>query len=69
MKGMLHPFDKALYEQDGDGNVRVTAAGGESGLFTPEGRWLEGELRESDPHLCGWIGGPQVVHHRIAVED
>ena len=69
MKGMLHPFDRALYEQDGKGNVRVTTTGGQSGLFSSEGQWLEGELRESDPHLCGWIGGPQVVHHRIAVKD
>jgi len=28
MKGMLHPFDKALYEQDGQGYVRVTTRPG-----------------------------------------
>jgi hypothetical protein len=64
MLGMRHPFTKALYEQDGDGNVRVTHQG-MTGLFTSSGQWLEGELFEADPQLCGWIGGPKVAHHRI----
>lgn len=64
MLGMRHPFSKALYEQDGNGNVRVTHQG-KVGLFTPDGRWLEGDLFEADPQLCGWIGGPKVAHHRI----
>ena len=69
MLGMKHPFGRALYEQDGNGNVRVTDVDGRTGLFTQEGRWLEGELRESDPHMCGWVGGPMVAHHRIALDD
>jgi hypothetical protein len=64
MLGMRHPFTKALYEQDGDGNVRVTLDG-KYGLFRPDGAWIEGEIFEADPQLCGWIGGPKVVHHRI----
>ena len=59
MNGIVHPFSGALYEQDGAGNIRVTA-GDRSGIFTIRGRWLEGELRECDPQLCGWVGGPQV---------
>lgn len=65
MLGMRHPFTKALYEQDGNGNVRVSKDG-KYGLFTPDGRWLEGEIFEADPQLCGWVGGPKVAHHRIA---
>jgi hypothetical protein len=62
--GMRHPFSKALYEQDGHGNVRVTL-NGKSGLFRPDGAWIEGDIYEADPQLCGWIGGPKVAHHRI----
>lgn len=66
MLGMVHPFSKALYEQDGNGNVRVTAKDGRTGLFRADGTWLDGELFEADPQLCGWVGGPKVAHHRIA---
>jgi hypothetical protein len=65
MKGIRHPFTRALYEQDDDGNVRVSHEG-KSGRFTSEGQWLEGELREADPQLCGWVAGPQLVSHRVA---
>jgi hypothetical protein len=63
--GLVHPFSKALYEQDGHGNVRVTL-GNKFGLFTAEGVWIEGEVFEADPQFCGWVGGPKLAHHRIA---
>ena len=74
MLGVRHPFTHALYEQDGSGNVLVTEPGepGEAngdgkrwGRFTRDGRWLEGELRECDPHLCGWVAGPLIANHRM----
>ena len=65
MLGMRHPLTRALYEQDGNGNVRVSKDG-KYGLFTSSGEWLDGEIFEADPQLCGWIGGPKVAHHRIA---
>ena len=65
MLGIVHPFSRALYEQDGNGNVRVTL-GDQTGLFTTKGVWIEGELFEADPQLCGWVGGPKVAHHRIS---
>lgn len=64
MRGVVHPFSKALYEQDGEGNIKVTA-GDRSGVFTTGGRWIRGELRECDPQLCGWVGGPQIANHRV----
>ncbi|CAN5436164.1 hypothetical protein BH23ACT3_BH23ACT3_00680 [soil metagenome] len=64
MRGIVHPFSKALYEVDHDGNIRVTA-GDRVGTFDLHGRWITGELRECDPQLCGWIGGPQVANHRL----
>ena len=68
MKGLTHPFTRALYEQNGDGNIRVTLRG-RVGIFTVDGRWLSGELRECDPHMCGWIAGPQFVSHRVGRES
>ena len=68
MLGIRHPFTRALYERDADGNVAVTEpaeTGGRAGVFTSEGRWLSGELRECDPHLCGWVAGPIIGNHRM----
>jgi hypothetical protein len=65
MKGIIHPFTKALYEQDGSGNILVTH-GERSGLFGTDGRWISGELRECDPQLCGWVAGPQTGSYRFS---
>lgn len=64
MLGIVHPFSKALYEQDGNGRIRVTL-GDKVGIFEIDGRWVEGDLRECDPQLCGWVGGPQIANHRV----
>ncbi len=69
MHGIVHPFNKALYEQDGTGNIRVTDSSGRVGIFGTDGHWISGVLRECDPQLCGWVGGPQVANHRIAVDN
>lgn len=66
MLGIVHPFTKALYEQDGTGNISVTH-GGIAGIFGRDGHWISGQLRECDPQLCGWVGGPQFANHRVAV--
>ena len=63
--GAYHPFTRALYERDGEGNIVVTD-GEQQGVFTSEGRWISGELRECDPQLCGWVAGPQVANHRMS---
>jgi hypothetical protein len=64
MLGIVHPFSKALYEQDGHGRIRVTQ-GDRVGIFDTNGKWVEGDLRHCDPQLCGWVGGPQIANHRI----
>ena len=69
MRGMKHPFGRALYEQDGQGDVLVTQPDGTWGRFHRDGSWVEGELKEADPHFCGWVGGPVVANHRVKVED
>jgi hypothetical protein len=64
MNGARHPFTRALYELDGPGRVKVTD-GDLVGWFTKTGKWLSGELREADPHLCGWVAGPTIGNHRM----
>lgn len=63
MQGLYHPFTRALYELDGNGNVRVSLDG-RWGVFRADGAWLEGELYEADPQLCGWIAGPRMTGQR-----
>ena len=63
--GLYHPFTRALYERHGDGEIKVTD-GERVGVFTSDGRWISGELRECDPQLCNWVAGPQVLNHRVA---
>lgn len=68
MKGIVHPFSGALYEVDEDGNVRVTD-GDRVGTFDLRGKWISGEVRECDPQLCGWVGGPQIANHRLSKQS
>lgn len=65
MKGIVHPMTEALYEQDGEGNVRVVAKDGRVGIFTPRGVRVSGDKIDVDIHLAGWVGGPKVKHHRL----
>ena len=66
MRRREHALSRALYDVRDDGNVEVTARSGIVGTFTPSGEWLAGELRHADPHLCGWLAGPQLPP-RLAV--
>ncbi len=71
MKGIVHPLTGALYERDGEFDqdedvVLLVTHGRRKGRFRPDGTWIEGDLFECDPQLCGWVAGPQVPHHRIA---
>jgi hypothetical protein len=65
MKGIRHPITDALYEQDGEGNVRVALNDGRVGTFTPHGQRVSGDKIDVDIHLTGWVGGPKVKHHRL----
>ena len=66
MRQRRHALSGALYDVRDDGNVDVTSRHGQTGTFTPDGVWIEGELRHADPHLCGWLAGPQLPP-RLAV--
>ena len=46
-----HPLSGAIYDVGDDGLVHVDLDG-RTGVFT-----ASGELRQADPHLCGWRPG------------
>lgn len=49
--GSLH-----LYEAIAPNRLRVSdEQAGLVGTFTARGEWLEGDLRQADPFLCGWL--------------
>ena len=56
-----HPLSGWVYADAGDGHVRVTTPKGKSGLFTAKGKWLEGELKDANQHLCILVGGRKVA--------
>ena len=55
MRQIRHPLSGAIYELD-DGDVIRVSQDGATGRFTPDGRWLDGDIRSADPELCRWIG-------------
>lgn len=59
MTVLRHPLSGATYTLRDDGLVEVEN-NGLKGVFTFDGRYREGELRQADPHLLLWIAGPQL---------
>lgn len=56
---LRHPLSGAIYALQDDGLVRVEEHG-ETGLFHADGRWKSGAIRNADPQMIGWVGGPQL---------
>ncbi len=56
MASLYHPFDTDhLYELTEDDNILVTT-GETNGLFTNQGIYISGELKQADPQICVWVG-------------
>jgi NAD(P)-dependent dehydrogenase (short-subunit alcohol dehydrogenase family) len=64
---LRHPISGAIYSLRDDGNVLVECRDGRVGVFRSNGAWVEGEVRDADPHLIGFIGGPAVATRRAGV--
>jgi hypothetical protein len=60
MRQRRHALSGALYDVQDDGTIVVTDKNGVSGVFTSDGVWVSGDLHHADPHLCGWLAGPQI---------
>jgi NAD(P)-dependent dehydrogenase (short-subunit alcohol dehydrogenase family) len=58
MPKLQHALTRGIYESLENGLVRVEERG-LVGLFHRNGSYHSGELRHADPHLIGWVGGPQ----------
>jgi hypothetical protein len=71
VQGIKHPLTGEVYEVevvDGADVVVVTDAEGRSGTFTMDGRWLHGDVRVADAHLCGWLASARATS-RFAPAD
>lgn len=56
-KTFKHPLTGFIYEVNVDGLVRVTdPATGDYGIFSADAHWYEGEIRDVDLQICGWVG-------------
>jgi hypothetical protein len=60
VRTIKHPLSGATYDLMEDGTIRVVTRDGRTGCFDKHGRWLSGEARQADPHLCLWIGGKEL---------
>lgn len=57
----LNPFTGAVYEELGDGLVRIDdKAKGKWGVFRYDGTWIEGDLTYADPSMLLYVGGPDL---------
>jgi len=69
MRQLRHPLSGSVYEVE-DALVRVTRQNGQSGLFNPDGTWVSGDKFSPDPHVCLWVGGPQLPsRHQVAMQS
>jgi hypothetical protein len=59
VRTIRHPLSGAIYDLTERGTIVVTK-GDETGEFTQHGRWIAGDLRHADPHLCLWIAGKEL---------
>jgi phenylpropionate dioxygenase-like ring-hydroxylating dioxygenase large terminal subunit len=63
MRREPHPISGAIFEEIGDGLVRVEdKAKGKSGTFRYNGswNWVEGNMTYADPHMLMHVGGPDL---------
>ncbi len=65
MRKKRHPLSGAIYEDLGEGRVRVSRNGA-SGLFHAEGRWLEGDITQADLEMLVWVGGRELPQRRAS---
>jgi nitrite reductase/ring-hydroxylating ferredoxin subunit len=61
MRREPHPLTGTIYEDLGDGKIKVQKEGSNAyGIFNYQGEWLEGEVTQADPLMLLYIGGPDL---------
>ena len=55
-----HPMNGHIYERIELGRVEVTDLDGHVSVFDDDGTWLDGPQTQADPHMCKWVGGPNL---------
>jgi len=64
---MKHPLTGLLYEVDETGLVRVSDPESDRyGLFNSDAVWFEGEIRDVDLQIVGWMGRTPEAKRRLA---
>ncbi len=58
-----HALSRAEYIVENENCVRVVD-GDKWGRFDMYGAWIDGEIRQCDPHLCIWLAGKYTVQER-----
>jgi hypothetical protein len=60
LRKYYYVMGKQTFEELPDGNVRVTADDGQTGVFTWKGQFIEGELTTVNAHMLSYTGGPNL---------
>ena len=69
MRREPHPISGFIYEEIGDGTVRVKdPVKDRYGLFKWDGSWVEGDVTHADIHFLRYIGGPNLPEGRDIFE-
>ena len=60
MRRYIMHMTQQTFEEIGEGLVRVTNRDGRTGIFTSDGRWVEGELKDANTNMLVYTGGPNM---------
>ena len=55
-----HPLSGHIYQRVEEGVVQVVDLDGHESTFDDDGNHLDGPRTQADPHLCKWVGGPNL---------
>lgn len=60
MRRYVMHLTQQIYEEIGEGRVRVTNRDGKSGVFDLNGRWIEGDVHDANVNMLVYTAGPEM---------